>query len=85
MIEPEAITAALRSEVPSVRPRATSRRPRLGVERRAAILEELALHERFTLKAIGERHGVSRSTLKRLLSQLRVEPKGLRQSARSLV
>lgn len=48
-----------------------SRGPRLSSEQRARILEELAAHDRFTLKAIALRHGVSVATLWRLRDEER--------------
>ena len=44
---------------------------RLTPEKRAKLLEELRVRERFTLKRISLRHRVSRQTLTRLLAELR--------------
>ncbi|MGB6451018.1 MAG: helix-turn-helix domain-containing protein [Steroidobacteraceae bacterium] len=53
---------------------------RVPDETRARILADLAARERFTMKAIGRRHGVSRATLWRLRDELR-DPRRLKRFA----
>ena len=43
---------------------------RLTAEKRAKVLEELRLRERYTMKAIARRSGISRQTLTRLRTEM---------------
>lgn len=46
---------------------------RLSAKQRKLLLVELRAHEGYTMKAIGQRHGVSRQTLSRLRAELLLE------------
>jgi transposase-like protein len=50
---------------------------RLTQERRQAILDDLRARRLYAMKAIARRHGVSRSTLKRLAEIIREETPAL--------